>query len=266
MSNLAARDDDDAPAEESRLGVPKALTARSAVSWWIAGLAFWRRAPVRLAIVCLLPLVLEALIQLIPLLGTPVSKLVVPFMANGVLVVLHRLWMTGRFEWRGLWWSLHAQNRGPALQVALITAAIFILQIPCAIGVYGFSVIDAAVLGHMRDHPELLSHTFSLVLILPGALPSALLMFMAPLVVLEGERPIEAARSSVRLMVRSPAALGIFCLVSASLVAAALVWGYGLLLLVVIPWISLTGYAAYRSVFVESRAASGRNGAGRPFV
>jgi len=251
MDNLAAGQDDKVPGEAAHASAPGRITARDAIAWWIDGLVFWRFAPIRLAVVCLLPLLLEAVIQLLPWIGTPLSKVVVPFFANGVVVVLDRLWTTREFRWRGLWWSFAPQNRRQALQVALIIASVFVLQVACAMAVFGVGAFDAVVWGHLASHPDLMTRSFPLVLILPGVPLGTLLMFTVPLVVLQHERPIEAAKKSIRLMVSSPAALVFFCLITCLLFGLALVFGYGLLLLLVIPWTSLTGYAAYRRVFLR---------------
>ena len=100
---------------------------------------------------------------------------------------------------------------------------------------------------------ELLSRTFVLVLILPGMVPATLLMFLMPLVVFDGVRPLRAAGISIRLLASSPPSFLVTCALSSLLPAAALTWGYGLLMLVVVPWMGTMGYAAYRDVFPIAR-------------
>ena len=252
MDNSAAPDDDDGLGiDGTPLAAPTSISTRSAIAWWASGFGLLRRAPIRLSIVCLLPLVVEGLVQLIPLVGTPLSKIIVPLVGNGILVVFDRFWTTGNVAWRGLLWSFAAKNRGPALQLALISASVFVLQVALATAIYGPAAFDAVVLGHPHAHPELAGRTFVLVLILPGLLPAGLLLFAGPLVVLCGRRPVEAATSSIRLMASSPGALAFTCLTMAAMITVSLLWGYSMLLLLVFfPWMGATGYMAYRDVFV----------------
>ena len=252
MNNAAARDEDDGLGPDVTPHVaPRPISTRSAISWWASGFALLRRAPIRLSIVCLLPLLVEGLVQLIPLVGTPISKIVVPLVGNGILVVFDRFWTTGNVEWRGLLWSFAAKNRARALQLALISASVFVMQILVATSVYGLAVFDAVVLGHGHAHPELAGRTFVLVLILPGLLPATLLLFAGPLVVLRGRRPVEAVISSIRLLLSSPGALAFTCCTMVAMITVSLLWGYSVfLLLVFFPWMGATGYMAYRDVFV----------------
>jgi uncharacterized membrane protein len=254
VDDLAAEHDEDEARGEPRRVAVRAITARDAAAWWIAGLRLWRRAPIRLALVCLLSLLIEGVLQLIPLAGVSISKVVVSLVSNGALVVIDRQWATGRFEWRGLLWSFEAKNRWPALQVALIMACVFVLQMTLVMGLYGPGAFDAVVLGH--DPRQLLgSRDFILALILPGFLPYTLLMFTAPLVVLDRVRPIDAARASIRTMISSPGALVVFCGSAVLLMTATFFWGYGLLGILVLPWMGLAAYAAYRNVFKDGCAS-----------
>ena len=209
----------------------------------------WRVAPIRLTFVCLVPLIFEALFQLIPILGVPISKVAVPFLASGIWVVLDSSWNSGQFEWRGLLWSLERRNRVRALQFALIMASVFVLQLLVATAVYGPAAFDAVLLGHVQEHPEFLTQDFVLVLILPGMLPFALFTFAGPLFVVGGRGPIEAAKTSVLRMLSSPGALGITLSITCALMTISLLWGYGLLLLLFLPWMAMMEYMAYRDVW-----------------
>ncbi|HEX4332943.1 MAG TPA: hypothetical protein VH040_12440 [Usitatibacter sp.] len=228
---------------------PGHISARRAFTWWISGLRLWARAPIRLAIVCWLPIFAEAIIQLIPLAGTPLSKVAVALLGNGLWLLFDRISSTGQFAWRDLLWSFERKNRGRALLLAFIMASIFVLQVLLVTMIYGLPALDAVVFGHLREHPELYNQVFVLVLILPGLLPSTLLMFATPLVVLDAMKPIEAARESVLVLLASPGALAAVLAVTVALIAIALLWGYGLLFLPFAPWFGLMAYCAYRDVF-----------------
>jgi len=254
MANTTVEaDGKESAAETCEIGAVRLRSAQQALQWWILGLRLWRRAPLRLTLLCLAPLVVEAVLQVIPIVGIVLSKVVVPLFSFGVLVVLDRVWRSRLFSLRGLLWSFRKDHFWIALEVALVLLAVFAFQVFVAYAAYGYAAVDAVVFGRIAEHRELLNHTFVLTLILPGELPATLLMFLVPLVVLDGVRPLRAAGISIRLLAFSPASLLLTCGVSGLLLGAALTWGYGLPMLVVIPWMSIMGYAAYRDVFPIAR-------------
>jgi hypothetical protein len=230
------------------------ITVRDALSWWISALRLWRIAPVRLTLVCLLPLLIEFAAQMVPTIGVPLSKVLVPFATVGWWVVFHETWTARKLRLGGLLWSFRRGHVPKALQIALISLTVFVVQLGVAVAIYGAPAFDAVVLGHMAQHRELAGRAFVLTLILPGVVPGILLMFIAPLIVFEGRRPLQAAVESIRVMLSSPFAFVLTCVISALLLGAALVWVYGALMLLVYPWMSMMGYGAYRNVFAERRA------------
>jgi hypothetical protein len=192
---------------------------------------------------------LEFVTQLLPVAGMLLSKILVSLLGVGVYAVLDGLSRTGRLSWRGLVWGFSARNLVSALQLALILLCIFAVDLLVAFSVYGFAGIDVALWGRAAEHPELMNGIFSLVLILPGVIPATLLMFAAPLVVLDGVRPLHATALGIRWFLSTPWAFVVTCAVSAVLLAVSLIIGFGLLLLAAIPWMSITAYIAFRDVF-----------------
>jgi NADH:ubiquinone oxidoreductase subunit K len=95
-----------------------------------------------------------------------------------------------------------------------------------------------------------------LTLILPGLIPATLLMFIGLLVGLARQRPVVAARISVETMLGSPAALLVTLLVTGVLAVVALLWGYGVGLLLFAVWATATGFVAYRDVFESGQPQS----------
>ena len=248
MEDSTAAADDAAQIATVRDG---AITVRDALSWWLSALKLWRIAPIRLTLVCLLPLLVEFVAQMVPTIGVPLSKVLVPFLSVGLWIVFHETWTTRKLRIGGLLWSLRRGNSLKALQIALISLTVFVVQLGVAMAIYGPAVFDAIVLGHMAEHRELASRAFILTLILPGVVPGVLLMLIAPLVVFEGRRAPKAALESVRVMLSSPAAFLVTCAISALLLGAALVLLYGALMILIFPWMTMMGYGAYRNVFVE---------------
>ena len=225
--------------------------------WWAAALRLWRPAPFRWAVACLVPLVVEGLLQLIPDAGMIVSKLVITLVGAGLFEVMDDLARTGRFSWRGLAWGFRASNMGAAFQLAIIMLAGYFAGVLMAWAIYGRAGLDVALLAGNARHPELATNwRFAFTLILPGTVPGILLMLATPLVVLQGVNPWIAAWRSLRWFAGAPLAfLGVLA-VSLILVAIALPLFF--LILFVAPWLNAMEYAAYLDVFGRDRESAMR--------
>ncbi|MGH6624817.1 MAG: hypothetical protein ACREBN_12625 [Burkholderiaceae bacterium] len=225
------------------------ISARRAAHWWIDGLRFWRRAPLRLALVSLLPLVAESLAQAIPLIGVPLSKLLVPLISAAVYVALDDLHAGRTVSQQAMWSALRRTGWRQLLLLAALMMSIYATQLAAGFMVYGEPAIEVALLGNLEPHRELFDTRFVLTLVLPGLVPATLLMFALPLVVLGGMPAVRACSVSVARMVLSPAAWAVTFVITAGLFTLSLIWGKGLLLLLLLPWASATGYVAYRDAF-----------------
>lgn len=230
------------------LPAPSALAR--AVGWYRDAFRLWRRAPFRLIGLSLALLVAEAIVQLVPMIGTVLSKALVPMLGAGLWIGLDQLdrgqplrfaclWAGWRHpRWLALW--------GLAATVGL---SVFGLQVACAAAVYGPVVWDGVVLGHMRSHPQLLARALEYVLMLPGLVPATLLTLAAPLFLFNGNRAPAALVASLRLVTRHGLAFALALLPQLALFAAALSrpWLMPLLLLL-LPLGTLLGFAAWRDL------------------
>jgi hypothetical protein len=212
-------------------------------------LAFLMQAPLRLSLLALFPLAVEVAFQLMPTLGIVLSKLATPIAV--VLVYLgYDSFVQGRaLDLPGAARRLGSLGRERLAGLALISFLIYSLQILIGYLIYGETAIDVAVLGRTEEHRELIDSRFILTLILPGLIPATLLMFFGPLVGLARERPIAAARMSVETMLSSPSAFVVTFLVTCVLAVVAILWGYGIGLLLFAVWAMATGFIAYRDAF-----------------
>lgn len=69
----------------------RALPAARALHWFARGARMWRRAPVMLFVLAFAPLVVEGLVQLIPLAGMVLSKFIAPLFSFGLVIGLDAL-------------------------------------------------------------------------------------------------------------------------------------------------------------------------------
>ncbi|HEX5305901.1 MAG TPA: hypothetical protein VFW82_07445 [Dyella sp.] len=224
--------------------------AARALRWYREAFRLWRRAPLMMVGLCVASLVVEALIQLIPLAGVTVSKGVVPMLAAGVWVGLQRLQQGEGLRFSCLWAGWR-QPRWRSLWAlcASVGLIVFGFQLACAAAWFGQGAIDAVLLGHMATHRELQTRAFEWVLLLPGMLPSILLAFAMPLFLFRGAGCAQALAGSVRLVSAMPLTFVLAMLPQAALFAVALSNPWALpLLLVVLPIGSLVSFTAWRDV------------------
>jgi hypothetical protein len=225
------------------------ISGRTALQWWARGLDFWKRAPLRITLWSLLPLVVEALLQAVPDVGIVASKLLTPMASVLVYLAFDGIYRKHALGARNLAASLRQIGVGGMLGLALVTFSIYVVQVFVGYLVYGAPALDVALLGRTEAQAELLNQRFLLVLVLAGLVPGVLLLFVTPLVALDRQSPMRAASISIATMLTSPAAYGVTFLLTAVLVAAAITWGRGIALLVLVPWVSAVHFVAYRDVF-----------------
>lgn len=221
-----------------------------ALHWSMEGLRWWRRAPWTLLWLCLLQLVVEAMLQLIPLVGVTLSKLVVPLLVMGILLGLDDMAAGKRLRVVCLAGCLRRRRFLPALALAAWWGfLVFGLQQLVAYLVYGPAAVDAVLLGHMAAHRELANLSFTRTLILPGLLFSILLLPAPFLLLFRGLPPGPAIRDSVRMVLANAAPFAWFALVNLLLLALLFItpWAIALILLLA-PWSVAASYAIWCDV------------------
>ncbi|QEE23465.1 hypothetical protein CS053_02335 [Rhodanobacter glycinis] len=230
--------------------VVMSLPASRGLRWCVDGLHLWRRAPIKLLLLCFVPLLVESVLQLIPWMGVTLSKLVVPIVLMGILLGLDELARGGRLRWSCLLDALHRRRFLPLLALAAMWGmGVFAVQQGVAWAVYGWPALDAVWLGHVMAHRGLMTMTFERVLLMSGILPSVLLWLAPCLFVLDGLSPWQSVCASVRTVLRFAAPFGVFLLVNLAVFALMLAvhWAFVLVLLIG-PWSVACTYAVWRDV------------------
>jgi hypothetical protein len=179
---------------------------------------------------------IEGGLQLVPWPGMlALSKVMASLAIGGVMVGLHAVAHGGRLRAS----CLLAGLRRP-VPVAAVGLIILAVQLAFASALFGASEVAAVVRGQHRP-----AAGFTIALILPGLVPGTLLMLAAPLALLE-DRAHPLKESAGRVL-SEWAAFGWFALISAALVAGALLLA-GVPLLLVVPWQMASAYAVYQDV------------------
>lgn len=226
-------------------------TARRVLGWWTEGLRFWRRAPVRLSLLGLGVSVGEMVFQVgVPNVGMLLSKIVATMLVAGIMLGLSQLDAEGRLPWGSLFAAFRRPYLLPALGAGLVGLVVFATQVGVACAIYGPAVFDAIALGHVLAHKTLLQTPhFMLMLVLPGLVPSTLLMFVLPRVVLGGAKLPAAIVDSLRVALVAPGAMLVTLLSFAAVMGLLGSVLHGALLVLLAPLCCAVSYAAYRDIF-----------------
>jgi len=136
--------------------VRTAVPISRGLRWCMDGLRLWRLAPFKLFVLCLVPLLVEGALQLIPWAGVTLSKVVVPLLLFGIL-----LGLDGRARGQRMRWAciLDGFRRRPFVPVLAFAAfyglSVFAIQQFAAWLIYGSPAVDAVWLGHAMAHRAL---------------------------------------------------------------------------------------------------------------
>lgn len=218
-------------------------------TWLVDACRLFRRAPLRMFLLSLLPLLVEALIQLLPDAGVVASKLLTPLASAWVLALVHHKARDGIFapaRAGSVWMS----RLGPLLAVALASATVFAFQLLVAAALGGVEQVFALASG---DFGKLgLSRVELAVVLASGMLPGSLLTFLMPRVLLDGVGVGRALGESVSCVLRYWRPVALVSLLVAGMAAASL-WQPAVLL-VFVPCFTLIGYSSYRDVFDRRQA------------
>lgn len=224
----------------------RALPASRALHWFAQGARLWRRAPVILVLLGLAPLLVEGLVQLIPVVGFVLSKFVTPLFSLGLIIGLNALARGGRLRASHLFAAFDKDRLPVAARLALWSMLVPAFQCALAALIYGPAAIDAVVFGHLLQHPELMTLAFNFCLILPGVLLGTFLTLAPPLALLAGVAPTQAIVLGIRRMLAAPLPFALLALASVGIVSVLLAstW-WSLLALLLLPFLHATGFAAW---------------------
>ncbi|HEX7802509.1 MAG TPA: hypothetical protein VF471_07120 [Pseudoxanthomonas sp.] len=220
----------------------------SAGRLWRWGKYAWhlfRSAPLRSMGLALLPIVSEAIVQLIPVAGVVLSKFSTPLMASWVLAMVHNRASIGIFDpkYAGQLWLARLRQ---LLLLSLASVGVFAFQLLAGLLIAGQDQTIALAAGNVANLD--LSRIQMASILVSGLVPATLLAFASPLLLLSGHSVGYAMRESFFAVLRYWRPMLAYALVSAALLAGML-WQIWMLLLY-LPIALFVGYAAYRDIFL----------------
>lgn len=222
---------------------------RTLFHWMAWAWRLFRSAPVRFMGLALLPVVAEAIVQLIPVVGIVLSKMLTPLVFAWVLAMVDSKVRIDAFA-PGHAVGRVGQRWVRLLALALVMFCVFLLQLLVTALIGGWEQALALGAGDMSTLH--LSRRDLAWILASGVLPGALLMFAMPRVLLDDTGVVQGLRDSVQQVGVHWRPVLCFALLSTALVFA-LPWAPWLLLLF-LPLAQYVGYAAYRHVFDHAAA------------
>lgn len=220
------------------------LPAMHAAAWLRDGWRVFRRAPLRIVLLSLLPILFEALCQAVPVVGMPASKALTPLVSAWALLMLDRRVRHGAFAPAATACGWFAR-RGALAAVALLGLAVFAVQLGVAALIAGpgaalaLGTGDVAALGMDRGQVAMV--------LASGMLPALGVVYAVPRIVLDSVAPAAALAENLRLLRDAWRPVAAVMLAMAALVAGV-VW-QPWILLVLLPGGFVLGYAMVRDAF-----------------
>lgn len=218
--------------------------ARHAATWLRGGWQLFRRAPVRIMMLSLMPIVFEALCQAVPGAGILLSKLLTPLLSALALLMLDQRIRHGAFgvpaaiaTWRSRLPSL--------LGLGVACLVVFVFQMALAAALAGPAQAMALALGDMAALR--MSRPQMALVLASGMLPGLALLYVIPRVALDGVGILAALGDNARMLMLTWRPALLLSLATALLVGG-LLW-QPWLLAILLPGGFVVGYAMYRDVF-----------------
>lgn len=246
--------------EGLRLVVPgRSLGAGAGWDWIVAGWKLFARAPVMWIIAIVVLFIVALLLNFIPLLGSIVYQLLQAVFAAGFVAACRSLERGGEFELEHLFAGF-TRRFVSLLIVGLLTLLGWVVILLVFAMFVGFSILGAALTGSQEMMLEAMLASTGMLLL--GALVAMLLAlpllaaywFAPALVLMHDMAPVEAMKASFGASFRNIVPFLVYGIVMLVLAILAVI-PFGLGMLVWLPLMIASTYAAYRQIFTEDAEA-----------
>lgn len=216
--------------------------------WFLLSARMLRRAPLRLFLLALLPMLVEMALQFgVPVAGVVLSKLLVPLSSMWSLLMLDSFVRSGRFAALQAGRHLRA-HASTAITLALLSALVFTGQVAMAGVLAGPTAATAFALGDSAVVAATVSR-LQIAVVLASGLPLAMLLLTTvPRALLDGMSVLVALRDNLRLLREAWRPLCAYLLLNAVLLFALPYQPYLLLPLLLLGYVS---YWVYRDAFAD---------------
>ena len=226
---------------------PTAMLGRAFSDGW----RLWMRRPWMLGLLMLSPILAELVIQPIPRFGMLLSKVLAFLLVGVIWIALDQFARSGRLDATALRATL-AKHAGAWFALMLVgLVLVFGFQVLTGRVLFGPPALEWLLLGDMTHPPQ---QPLALLAVIPaGAIPATLLMLAMPLALLHGMPALDAVRASLRIVISNIGFFALYTLATMALLLIGIVTVLGLLL--VVPWLTATGYTIYRSFVADAETA-----------
>jgi uncharacterized membrane protein len=241
--------------EDLRLVEPRGNPAGAGMDWIGEGWRLFSRAPLMWIISIFVMLVIAIVVGIVPLIGSLAMQVAQPVFLAGYMVACRSLETGGDFELEHLFAGFK-KNFSSLLIVGLIFLACSIALFLVFAVFAGFGILMAYLNGGMDDvYPALIASGMSMALgglvVLALSVPLMMLYWFAPaLVMLHDMAPWAAMKASFSGCLKNIIPFLVYGFVMLVLCVVALIPIF-LGLLVWVPVLVASTYAAYRSIYTE---------------
>lgn len=250
-----------APAGSTWPREPRSLAAGRAISWWGEGWKIFRAAPVPWLLIALAFIVIQVLLNQIPVIGTLGGSLLTPVLMGGLLLGCHGLAQGRPLAFGQLFAAFSSDRLVPLLILGALMLAASILIAMIAFGAMfgagtsaylGGASLDSssAALGAGMASFGLMSIVGGLFALLAGVVFYMAWWFAPALVAITGVGPVEALKASFRGATANLGGVLLSLLILIVLSILSMVT-FGLAWLVLLPVLVGADYASWREVYGE---------------
>ena len=223
---------------------PHAVSAARAFAWFEEAMRLFKRAPLMWCVLGFIVVAAQLLLDLIPGIGAPIAKVVVPVIECGLLIGAVAVDRGAPLSLRV---ALAPFGARPAALAAIVVSALLIFAVE-ALAAYQFAGVNLLESG--ADEPMLGMAALTIIFV-AGTVVSLPLMFVPFAALFDEASFTRAFASSIQAFALNVLPLLIFGALSLVLVIIGLLcFGFGLI--AVIPLVSAASYAAWKDIYAVS--------------
>jgi uncharacterized membrane protein len=234
------------------------VSAGEGVAWIGAGWKLFARSPIMWIIALVILFIIAVVMNFIPILGTLAFQVLSPVFAAGLVVACRAIERGGEFELEHLFAGFK-RNFGSLAVVGLIYVGVIIAFMLVFAIIFGFPMVGAFMSGNPEQAAAAMAENWMsmlLAMLVCAALFIPVLAaywFAPPLVVMHGMAPVAAMKASLMGCLRNIIPMIVWSIVMGVIMMIAVI-PFGLGMLVAVPLLITSSYAAYRAIFTTERA------------
>jgi uncharacterized membrane protein len=223
------------------LRAPRAVPAAHAFAWYREAMRLWRASPGMFAVLAAIALAIDTLLRLVPVAGPLLAQLVLPLIECSLLYASLAADQGDKPRLRQL---LAVAGAPPRALAALVLASLvaFAGQLIAATALTDVNLLQPASFTQTVAIGDLTA------IIAAGIVFSLPVSFVAPIALFDNAGVATSFRLSMSAFTRNPMPLLIYAALALGLFVLGLLTS-GLGLLLAVPWLASSSYAAWKDVF-----------------